>query len=141
MQLSKSVRREERDMGMLSQAFSPELPVWNWPLDDQTPVDITPYYVSKYPKGGLSYWVGVARSIGPTAQDWELRRRAPIVYLLKVGSDAIHERLYYALARALNLPIRCVCSCAMNWARCFKMSSSPRCFPGEDNQRRPAFRR
>ena len=91
-------------MGMLSQAFSPELPVWNWPLDDQTPVDITPYYVSKYPKGGLSYWVGAAHSIGPTAQDWELRRRAPIVYLLKVGSDAIHERLYYVLARALKLP-------------------------------------
>lgn len=87
-----------------SQEPSPEQPVWNWPLDDQTPVDITPYYVSKYSKGRLSYWVGAARRIGPTVQDWEQRRKAPIVYLLKVGSDAIHERLYYVLARVLNLP-------------------------------------
>src|SRR2546429_3030783 len=77
---------------------------WSWPLDDQTPVDITPYYVSKHSKGGLSYWVGAARRIGPTAQEWEHRRKAPISYLLKVGEDAIHERLYYLLARALNLP-------------------------------------
>lgn len=55
-------------------------------------------------KGGLSYWVGAARSIGPTAQDWEQRRKTPIVYLLKVGSDAIHERLYYRIARTLDLP-------------------------------------
>ena len=77
---------------------------WTWPQDDHTPIDITPYYVSKYAKKGLSYWVGAARSIGPTIQDWEHRRKAPIVYLLKVGSDAIHERLYYSLARRLNLP-------------------------------------
>jgi len=81
-----------------------EKSVWSWPLDDQTPVDITPYYVSKYPKGGLSYWVGAARCVGPTMEDWEQRRKAPIKYLLKVGKDAIHERLYYVLARALNLP-------------------------------------
>jgi hypothetical protein len=55
-------------------------------------------------KGGWSYWVGAARRIGPTAQDWEQRRKAPITYLLKVGNDAIHERLYYVLARVLNLP-------------------------------------
>ena len=83
---------------------SPEQTLWSWPLNDETPVDITPYYVSKYPKGGLSYWVGAARYIGPTIQDWEQRRKAPIIYLLKVGSDAIHERLYYMLARTLNLP-------------------------------------
>ncbi len=87
-----------------SQESYQEQTLWDWPLDDQTPVDITPYYVSKYPKGGLSYWVGAARRIGPTGQDWEQRRKAPIVYLLKVGSDAIHERLYYVLARMLNLP-------------------------------------
>jgi len=57
--------------------------VWSWPLDDQTPVDITPYYVSKYRKSGLSYWVGAARRIGPTMEDWEQRRKAPIQYLLK----------------------------------------------------------
>jgi hypothetical protein len=56
------------------------------------------------PKGGLSYWVGAARKIGPTTEDWERRRTAPIVYLLKVGSDAVHERLYYVLACVLNLP-------------------------------------
>jgi hypothetical protein len=77
---------------------------WSWPLDDQTPVDITPYYVSKYSKGGLSYWVGAARRVGPAVQEWEQRRKAPISYLLKVGEDAIHERLYYRVARALNLP-------------------------------------
>lgn len=87
-----------------SQPLQPEQSAWTWPVDDQTPVDITSYYVSKYSKGGLSYWVGAARAIGPTAQDWEQRRKAPIVYLLKVGSDAIHERLYYRLARRLNLP-------------------------------------
>ncbi|GHO66854.1 hypothetical protein KSC_057460 [Ktedonobacter sp. SOSP1-52] len=77
---------------------------WNWPVDVQTPVDITQYYVCKHRKSGLSYWVGAARRIGQTAHDWEQRRKAPISYLLKVGSDAIHERLYYVLARALNLP-------------------------------------
>ena len=81
-----------------------EQSAWKWPLDNQTPVDITAYYVSKYTKGGRSYWVGAARRVGPTAQDWEQRRKAPIVYLLKVGSDAIHERLYSILARTLNLP-------------------------------------
>jgi hypothetical protein len=87
-----------------SQGSFPQPSLWNWPCDDQTPVDLTPYYVTKHGKGGLSYWVGAARRIGPTVQDWEQRRKAPIVYLLKVGSDAIHERLYYVLARALNLP-------------------------------------
>lgn len=87
-----------------SQAPFIEPPLWVWPDDDQTPIDITPYYVTKHTKGGLSYWVGAARRIGPTAQDWKQRRKVPIVYLLKVGSDAIHERLYYVLARALNLP-------------------------------------
>ncbi len=77
---------------------------WTWPLDDRTPVDITPYYVSRYPKAGLSAWIGAARLIGDTAQEWERRRQAPIVYLLKVAGDAIHERLYYALARVLGLP-------------------------------------
>jgi len=91
-------------MELSLQTRQPEQPAWNWPLDDRAPVDITPYYVSKYSKGGLSYWVGAARSIGPTAQDWEQRRKAPIVYLLKVGSDAIHERLYYRIARTLDLP-------------------------------------
>src|SRR5581483_7580038 len=86
------------------QPLRPEQSAWTWPVDDQTPVDITSYYVSKYSKGGLSYWVGAARSIGSTAQDWEQRRKAPIAYLLKVGSDAIHERLYYRIARALDLP-------------------------------------
>lgn len=81
-----------------------EPPFWSWPVDDQTPVDITPYYVTKHVKSGLSYWVGAARRVGPTAQEWEQRRKAPIIYLLKVGSDAIHERLYYVLARTLNLP-------------------------------------
>ena len=87
---------------------SPQLPLdpplWYWPQDDQKPVDITPYYVTKHTKGGLSYWVGAARRLGTTAQDWEQRRKAPIEYLLKVGIDAIHERLYYVLARALNVP-------------------------------------
>jgi len=78
--------------------------VWSWPLDDRTPVDITPYYVSKYRKGGFSYWIGAARCVGSTIEDWEQRRKAPIRYLLKVGKDAIHERLYYVLARTLNLP-------------------------------------
>lgn len=87
-----------------SQLSTSEQPVWGWPLDDQTLVDITLYYVSKHTKGGLSYWVGAARRIGPTAQDWEKRRKAPITYLLKVANDAIHERLYYVLARTLNLP-------------------------------------
>ena len=81
-----------------------EQALWSWPLDDHTPIDITPYYVSKYPKSGMSYWIGAARYIGPTIDDWEQRRKAPIVYLLKVGSDAVHERLYYVLARILNLP-------------------------------------
>jgi hypothetical protein len=66
-------------------------------------VDITPYYVSRYPKAGLSAWIGAARLVGDTAQEWEKRRRAPIVYLLKVAGDAIHERLYYVLARKLGL--------------------------------------
>lgn len=64
---------------------------WNWPLDDQTPVDITPYYVSKYSKGELSYWIGAAPLLGAIAQDWEQWRKAPITYLLKAESDAIHE--------------------------------------------------
>ena len=34
---------------------------WTWPLDDGRPVDITPYYVSRYPKAGLSAWIGAAR--------------------------------------------------------------------------------
>ena len=48
-----------------------------------------------------------------------------------------------SLKRQPDLPVlyvvlvRCACSCAMNWARCFKMSSSPRCFPGEGNQPKP----
>lgn len=77
---------------------------WTWPVDDQTPVDITPYYVSSYAKRGLSAWVGAARLVGSTIEEWEKRRKAPIVYLLKVAGDAIHERLYYVLARVLNLP-------------------------------------
>src|SRR5215469_9012239 len=94
---------KEKQMEISSQVPCSEQVAWEWPLDDQTPVDMTPYYVSKYHKGGLSYWVGAARRIGPTAQDWEQRRKAPITYLLKVGNDAIHERLYYVLARALNI--------------------------------------
>ena len=89
---------------LASQRLQPAPTAWTWPQNDHTPIDITPYYVSKYAKGGLSYWVGAARSIGPTAQDWQHRRKAPIVFLLKVGSDAIHERLYYTIARRLNLP-------------------------------------
>jgi len=53
------------------QGPAPEKTLWRWSVDDQTPVDITPYYVSKYPKSGLSYWVGAAHRIGPTAQDWK----------------------------------------------------------------------
>ena len=86
------------------QADPAEASNWTWPLDDRRPVDITPYYVSRYPKAGLSAWIGAARLIGDTAEEWERRRQAPILYLLKVAGDAIHERLYYVLARALGLP-------------------------------------
>lgn len=85
-------------------ASSQETSRWTWPLDDRAPVDITNYYVSKYSKGGLSYWVGAARLVGDTDEAWKNRRKAPIHYLLKVASDAIHERLYYVLARTLDLP-------------------------------------
>jgi hypothetical protein len=77
---------------------------WTWPDDDRTPVDITPYYISRYTKKGLSAWIGAARLVGDTGEEWERRRKAPIEYLIKVASDAIHERLYYILARTLNLP-------------------------------------
>ena len=91
-------------MEISPQTLQPKESTWTWPVDDQTPVDITRYYVSKYPKGELSYWIRAARSVGPTAQDWEQRRKAPIAYLLKVGGDAIHERLTYRIARKLDLP-------------------------------------
>lgn len=86
------------------QASPQETSTWTWPLDDRTPVDITNYYVSTYSKKGLSYWIGTARLIGDTYEEWEKQRKVPIVYLLKVATDAIHERLYYVLARTLNLP-------------------------------------
>lgn len=81
-----------------------ETPLWTWPVDDRTPVDITNYYVTTYAKRGLSSWIGAARQVEETAEAWKNRRKAPIQYLLKVATDAIHERLYYVLARRLDLP-------------------------------------
>jgi hypothetical protein len=79
-------------------------PRWAWPADDQATVDITRYSITSYRGKGLSAWVGAARLVGGTWEDWQKRRSAPIEYLLKVTGDAVSERLYYRLARALDLP-------------------------------------
>jgi len=78
--------------------------LWTWPQDDQTPVDITQYYITRYPQKGLSAWIGAARLVGDTYEEWQRRRTAPIQYLLKVADEAVSERLYYRLARVLDLP-------------------------------------
>src|SRR5713226_9405292 len=51
------------------QTSTQETSTWTWPLDDRTPVDVTDYYVSKYHKKGLSYWIGAARLVGNTAEE------------------------------------------------------------------------
>lgn len=79
-------------------------PLWTWPPDDQIPVDITRYYITRYPHKGLSAWIGAARLVGDTWEEWQKRRAAPIQYLLKVADEAVSERLYYRLARTLDLP-------------------------------------
>jgi hypothetical protein len=76
-------------------------------------VDITRYYILRYPKKGLGAWVGAARLVGDSRAEWQKRRMVPIQYVIKVADEAVSERLYYRLARTLALPQQHV-FCAVN---------------------------
>lgn len=75
---------------------------WDWPADDTVSVDLSAYYILTYPKKrGL---IRTARLVDKTSEEWENPKRVPISYLVKFGQSAIAERLYYRLARTLNVP-------------------------------------
>ena len=73
---------------------------WTWPEDDGFIVNCKTYWISAFHRRGLSNELMAARRV----TDWERRRSAPISYLFKYGDGAVAERVYYRLARALDLP-------------------------------------
>src|SRR5437763_11553981 len=77
---------------------------WGWLDDDLVPVDLSTYDLSYYSKQGLSQ-VKAARCLPEdTPEYWKKRKEFPILYLVKYIEHALAERLYYRLARTLNLP-------------------------------------
>lgn len=77
---------------------------WGWPDDDLVPVDLSTYDLSYYSKQGLSQVKAARRLPEDTPEYWKKRKEFPILYLVKSIKHALAERLYYRLARTLNLP-------------------------------------
>ena len=76
--------------------------LWVWP-EHEPVIDLSLFYILTYPKQGLSR-IDAARLLGEGPEVWSNRKSAPIQYLLKYGQHGVAERIYYRLARALNLP-------------------------------------
>lgn len=77
---------------------------WGWPDDDLVPIDLSTHDLSHYSKQGLSQVKAARRLPEDTPEYWKKRRQFPILYLVKYAEHALAERLYYRLARTLNLP-------------------------------------
>lgn len=77
---------------------------WSWTNEDMTPIDLSLYDLSYYSKQGLSQIKAARRLPEDTPEYWKKRKEFPILYLVKYVEHALAERLYYRLARTLNLP-------------------------------------